>query len=94
MSLPNSFCSGRRARTIQRYCCTRISLWEIPRFGWESCFPPGSILKWRSPSMILSAIGRSSSAMAGLMPGYVACHYAARTLWHLGYPDQALRAGR
>src|SRR6266851_6469804 len=34
---------------------------------------PESILKWRSPSMILSAIGRSPSAILGLMPGYGAC---------------------
>ena len=55
--------------------------------------PPGNISKSRSPSMILSAIGRSPSAMAGLMPGYVCLSYAAWTLWQLGYPDQALKRG-
>ena len=49
------------------------TLWELPRTGEASSHPPENISKTRSPSMILSAIGRSSSAMEGLMPGYVAC---------------------
>ena len=42
--------------------------WELPRFGWGSCLPPGNISKRRSRSMILSAIGRSLFAILGLMP--------------------------
>ena len=73
MSLPNGSCGGHRARTIQRYCYTRGTLWELPGFGWGSSFLPGNISKPRYRSMILSAIGRSSSAISGLMPGYIAC---------------------
>jgi predicted ATPase len=77
MSSGNNSCGWRGARTIRCYRHTRRWLGERPRTLWASSFAPGNISKWRSPSMILSAIGRSSSAMEGLMPGYVACHTRA-----------------
>ena len=64
MSLPNSFCGGRRARTIQRYCCTRsMALGNTSYLDGGVPSRAGNISKARSPSMILSAIGRSPSAM-------------------------------
>ncbi len=45
------------------------ALEEPPRSGWGSRVLPGSISKWRSLSMIVSAIDRSPSAIVWLIPG-------------------------
>jgi predicted ATPase len=42
-------------------------------YSWGSCFARVSVLNWSFLSTILSAIGHSRSAMAGLMPGCCAC---------------------
>src|SRR5262249_43632331 len=37
---------------------------------------------------------RSLAFLSGLDPGVMCLNFAANTLWHLGYPDQALKRSR
>ena len=54
--------------------------------------PLGSILKWRSPYTILSAIGHCAFRYLGTDVGVPSLSFAAQILWQLGYSDQAADA--
>ena len=93
MSLPNSFCGGHRARTIQRYCCTRAWLWERPRTGWAKFLPAKEHLEM-AITLYDPERHRPLAFRYGWVDAGVGClSHAARTLWQLGYPDQALKRG-
>ena len=74
MSLPNNFCGGRRARTIQRYCCHAHLALGDTSFWMGELLPAREHLEMAITLYDPERHWRSPFAMAGLIPGYFACH--------------------